>query len=161
MITQEELQQIKELVQEVLTKMTVADFTVEVAIVTVTNQTLEPSVAAAVTLAEPQFLIGENGKTLLDLQRTLRMLASKKLGRPCHLVLDINNYQVQKLAHLKKVANELADQVSLTKISKTLPAMSSYERRLIHAELAARGDVATQSQGEGLERCVVIMPRTQ
>jgi predicted RNA-binding protein Jag len=34
--------------------------------------------------------------------------------------------------------------------------MSSYERRIIHAELSKRTDVATDSQGEGFDRHIVI-----
>ncbi|OGZ66502.1 MAG: hypothetical protein A3C50_00410 [Candidatus Staskawiczbacteria bacterium RIFCSPHIGHO2_02_FULL_43_16] len=158
MITKEELEIIKGLTQELLTNMTVDGFTLDVVEGVAADETVD-SAQVRVTLSEPQFLIGENGKTLLDLQRTLRMLATKKLGRACHILLDINNYQAQKLAYLKKTANELADQVSLTKISKTLPPMSSYERRIIHAELAGRDDVATESQGEGLDRRVVITPK--
>jgi predicted RNA-binding protein Jag len=36
--------------------------------------------------------------------------------------------------------------------------MNAYERRLIHAELAARPDVKTESLGEGRGRYVVVKP---
>jgi spoIIIJ-associated protein len=37
--------------------------------------------------------------------------------------------------------------------------MSAYERKIIHAELADRSDVITESQGNGAERHIVIKPK--
>jgi spoIIIJ-associated protein len=70
--------------------------------------------------------------------------------------LDINDYKKQKIEYLKNTAKSLADQVVQTKEDKVLLPMSSYERRIIHAELAQRTDVITESQGEGLDRHIVI-----
>jgi predicted RNA-binding protein Jag len=36
--------------------------------------------------------------------------------------------------------------------------MSAYERRVIHAELALRPDINTESEGEPPSRCVVVKP---
>ena len=63
------------------------------------------------------------------------------------------------MEYLKDMAKNLADQVSLTKEEKILPPMSAYERRIIHAELAQRTDVITESQGDGFDRHVVIKPK--
>ena len=38
----------------------------------------------------------------------------------------------------------------------TLEAMSAYDRRIIHTELAAHPDIKTESTGEGLQRRVVV-----
>jgi spoIIIJ-associated protein len=145
MITPEEII-IKETAQEFLQKMTIA------------GDIFMDGADVNIELAEPQILIGEDGKTLLDFQRLLRMMLSKKIGKTFYIKLDINHYIEKKTENLKKMASEIADQVSLTRISKTLPPMSSYERRIIHARLAERSDVITQSQGEGKERCVIIAP---
>jgi predicted RNA-binding protein Jag len=53
----------------------------------------------------------------------------------------------------------LADLVALNKEEKALLPMSSYERRVIHAELSKRTDVITESQGDSFERHIVIKPR--
>jgi len=37
--------------------------------------------------------------------------------------------------------------------------MTAYERRIIHVELASRGDVTTESMGQEPERRVIIKPR--
>lgn len=109
-----------------------------------------------IKLDEPQILIGQGGQTLFEIQRLLRMVLNKKIQNIFYLNLDINDYKKKKLEYLKVLAKELADQVSLTKETKALMPMSAYERRIIHAELSGRTDVATESRGEGLDRHVVI-----
>jgi len=59
---------------------------------------------------------------------------------------------------LKKLSKELADEVAKTRKSIMLQPMSSYERRIIHLELAERPDIVTESIGEEPERRVIIRP---
>ena len=165
MINPETIGQIKQTVEEFLTTMTVDGFSVAVAesVLEDDKRSTETQpldgVQIDITLEEPQFLIGQGGQTLVDVQRLVKMILNKKLGRPMHVKLDINNYRAQKIDYVKKMATEAADEVASTKVAKTLAPMSSYERRIIHAELASRTDVKTESQGEGFGRCVVILPK--
>jgi spoIIIJ-associated protein len=110
-------------------------------------------------LDEPQILIGQGGQTLFEIQRLLRMVLNKKLQNFFYLNLDINDYKKKKIEYLKDMAKDLADQTVSTKEEKILPAMSSYERRVVHAELSQRADVITESQGDGFDRHIVIKPR--
>ena len=109
-----------------------------------------------VELDEPQILIGQQGQTLFEIQRLLRTVLNKKLQKVFYFNLDINEYKKKKIEYLKDLARELANQVATTKEEKVLSPMSSYERRIIHAELAQRTDVVTESQGDSYERHVVI-----
>jgi|SRR3989344_1054492 len=153
----EEIQQIKDAIEELLDKMTVR----------VLALSLEPSleenakeaIGARVTVEDPQILIGQNGATLVELQRLLRIMLNKKLKKDFYLQLDINDYKKKKIEHVKDLAMSAADEVVSTKKKKVLPPMSSYERRIVHTELSLRQDVATESQGEGFERCVVVSPK--
>jgi len=108
---------------------------------------------------DPQILIGEHGQTLLEIQRLLKVILNKQIKKFFYLNLDINDYKKKKIEYLKSLAKDLADEVSLTKEEKILLPMSSYERRIIHIELAGRQDITTESQGEGLDRHIVIKPR--
>jgi spoIIIJ-associated protein len=112
-----------------------------------------------IEIAEPQILIGEKGQTLFETQRLLKMILAKKTGKLFYLNLDINGYKKKKAEYLASIAKDLANEVVLTKQSKELIPMSAYERRIIHAELAKRNDVATKSSGEGLNRHIVIEPK--
>jgi spoIIIJ-associated protein len=109
-------------------------------------------------MKEPQVLIGERGQTLLDLQHLLSAMLRKKIESKFFLDLDINDYKKKKMEYLKELARSTADEVALTKKEKALPAMPAYERRIIHMELAGRGNVTTESIGEDPDRRLVIKP---
>ncbi|MDI6882918.1 MAG: R3H domain-containing nucleic acid-binding protein [Patescibacteria group bacterium] len=109
--------------------------------------------------SEPQILIGEKGWTLIEIQKILGKILRKKLGEQIFLDLDVCQYKKKKIEYLKGLAQGLADQVSLQNQEKILPAMSSYERRIIHLTLSQREDVITESVGEEPKRQVVIRPR--
>lgn len=91
---------------------------------------------------------------VLNLNRIARLMA-KKLGiEP--VVVDVNNYRRERERLIIELAKAAARRAIATKESVSLPAMNAYERRLIHAELSMRPDVATESVGEGKDRFVVV-----
>jgi spoIIIJ-associated protein len=117
---------------------------------------------------EPQILIGEGGQTLADIQHLLKIILKRKLvslneadllSGPFYLNLDINNYKQKKCEYLKEMAVAAADEVGLDKKEKILPAMPSYERRIVHLALADRSDIVTESIGQEPERKIVIRPK--
>ncbi len=161
MIDQEELKKIKDIVEELLQKMTVVVLSVDVKTLLVENKEFlseKDSFQVEVTISEPQVLIGQQGQTLLEIQRLIRMVVNKKLKKDYYVSLDINDYKKKKIEYLKSLAVSLANEVAFTKTEKILFPMSSYERRVIHAELSQRKDVATESRGDGEQRCVVVKP---
>ena len=107
----------------------------------------------------PQILIGQGGQTLFEIQRLLKTVLNRKLQQNFFLNLDINDYKSKKIEYLKELAKSLADQAVLSKEEKELSPMSSYERRIVHAELSQRTDVVTESRGDGLSRHIVIKPK--
>lgn len=91
-----------------------------------------------------------------DLDHLIKVIARKNGSQP--LFIDINNYKKERETIILNLAKAAAKKASMSKESIRLPAMNSYERRLIHAELASRPDVKTESEGEGSNRCVVVRP---
>lgn len=165
-MNQEDKEQVKKIVEEFLEKMTITDFSISVDWSSPKNQGEEPvekesdgTITLNIELKEPQFLIGQNGQTLFELQKVLRVMLNKKLQKRFYVVLDINNYKKQKAEYLKNLAKDLANEVALTKEKKSLPPMPNHERRIIHEELSGRNDVATESEGNGVDRYIVIVPR--
>ena len=128
--------------------------------VAVKNQA-DSTIFVDVKADEPQFLIGERGQTLSEIQRLLRAVLRRKAESPTsfYVDVDINDYKKKKAEYLKEVALTAADEVAITKREKELSPMSSYERRVVHTELASRTDVATESVGEEPERRVKIKSR--
>ena len=157
MIDQNEIKEIKSVVQTLLQKMTIEDFEVEIKIPEEKSNNNDV-VFVNIDLKEPQFLIDQNGQTLFDIQRILKIVLNKKLKKVFYLELDINEYKEKKVAHLKNLAREAADQVVLTKEKKILPPMPAHERRIVHMELAQRKDIITESQGDQDQRHIIIAP---
>jgi spoIIIJ-associated protein len=113
----------------------------------------------SVQINEPQILIGQGGQTLFEIQRLIRTVLNKKIESKVRINLDINDYKKQKIDYLKDIVKDIADQVAKSGQEKSLSPMSSYERMVVHAELAQRTDVLTESQGDGIDRHIVIRPK--
>lgn len=158
MIEKNDIKIIEKTVEEFFNKMTISVSKIEAEIYNSDDEKDEQKEAVKVNvfLQEPQVLIGQGGQTLFETQRILRMILNKKLGKIFYLDLDINEYKNKKVEYLKSLAKDLADQVILNKETKTLFPMPSYERRILHKELSKRTDIVSESQGEGLDRHIVI-----
>ncbi len=143
---------IKKIIEEFFEKMT---FEAELKM----GQMEEDSLPVDLKTEDPQILIGEQGRTLVELQKILGKIIRKKLGEQIFLDLDINQYKKKKIEYLKEMAQSMADQVALQKEEKALFSMPSFERRIIHLTLSEREDVKTESIGEEPERRVVIKPK--
>jgi len=105
-------------------------------------------------------LIGRGGEVLDSLQHIMRIMLSERLKEAgADLVLDIAGYRSKRASALAKRAKDLAYQVLTTGIKETLPAMSSYERMIVHTACSNIADIETESTGNGRDRRVVIKPK--
>lgn len=144
---------IKEMTKKILEKMGFKEAAVEIK-----KQESPFSITVSIEVDDASQLIGQSGSNLNDLQRILRLLVLKKDPEAPIFLLDINGYREKREQFLKELGREVAEQVIETKKSVMLQPMSSYERRIVHLELAGRSDVVTESIGEEPERRVTIRP---
>lgn len=100
-------------------------------------------------------LIKENLPTLVESFNHLFQLVAKKNDEP-PIFFDVNNYRQERENLIAELARAAAKKVMVTKESVSLPAMNSYERRLVHLALAIHPEVTTESIGTGKERYVII-----
>jgi len=162
----EDLKKIKESIEEFFQKMTVEarvdigsdNIELEDILKEKSETTKHDILEINLRTDDPQILIGEGGQTLNEIQRILKTIINKKTGKFFYFNLDINDYKKKKIEYLKSLARDLSNEVILSKESKTFPPMSSFERRIIHTELAGRTDIKTESEGEEPYRRVVIKP---
>lgn len=106
-------------------------------------------------------LIGKNGQNIKALEHVIRMLYFKKIPpgeKPAVFAVDLNDYRKLRGQQVLETAVEAANRVRISKKAEALLPMSSYERRLIHVELASYHDIETESIGEEPTRRVVIRP---
>lgn len=139
--------EIKNLLEQMLKLMNIGEFRVELN---------EEGKRLNVFLSE-DYLIKKNLPSIIENFNHLIQLISRKLNSPA-LSIDINNYRLERERIITELAKAAARKALMTKDVIALPIMNSYERRLIHMELAMRPDIKTESEGEGKMRHVVIKP---
>jgi spoIIIJ-associated protein len=111
----------------------------------------------SVFIYEDQEMVKENLPAIVDaVNHILQMVAKKNQAEA--IFLDVNNYRHDRERLIAELARAAAKKAATTKAEVSLPAMNSYERRLVHMELAIHPEVKTESAGEGKERYVVIKP---
>lgn len=101
-------------------------------------------------------LIGKNGKTLQAINTVVKSAVNSEFKRKFKILVDINNYKQERYSKLKSMAIRLAKNVSRTKVDASLDPMSNDERKVIHQALANFKHIKTESEGEGLNRHLVI-----
>ena len=93
---------------------------------------------------------------VLDLEHIGKLIAKNlKIDKAN---FDVNNYKREREHLIVELAKAAARKVLMEKKEIILPPMNSYERRIVHVELATRPDVKTESLGEGSERHIVVKP---
>ena len=102
-------------------------------------------------------LIKEHLPMIVDAMNHIVQMVARK-NRQESIFVDVNNYRHDREKIIAELAHAAAKKASATKQKISLPAMNSYERRIVHTELAVHPDVRTESAGEGKERYVMIMP---
>lgn len=104
-----------------------------------------------------RFLIGKNGQNLQALEYVAKLISIKDKN-PVNLVVDVNDYKKSRATYLMDLAKQAVSRVRNTQKAEALMPMTPYERRVVHMELAACPDIATESIGEEPHRRVVIKP---
>jgi spoIIIJ-associated protein len=94
-------------------------------------------------------------ETVNALQELTRIAVQAKTGVFSRLILDVGGSRQAREAELAQLVERAADRIEGGAQSASLPPMSSYERKLVHDLVAARGFVS-QSEGEGSDRHTVI-----
>lgn len=108
-------------------------------------------------LYDGEQIVKDNLPNLVESINHLFQLIAQRRGGDA-IYLDINNYRKEREKLITELAKAAARKVTATKAEIILPPMNSYERRIVHMELAAHPEVKTESQGMGKERSVSIRP---
>jgi spoIIIJ-associated protein len=103
--------------------------------------------------------IGHHGQTIDAVQHlaTRTVLRDGDEDRR-RIVVDADGYRERRRQALEHQADDAADEAIRTGREVALEPMSAAERRIVHEYLRDREDVATQSEGEGLDRRLVVSP---
>jgi len=89
------------------------------------------------------------------LQDLTRLAVQAKTGRFSRLIVDIGGSRDARAIELKGMVDAAIAQIAAGRDLVELEPMSSYERKLVHDEVAERG-YFSESRGEGRDRRLVI-----
>ena len=138
----------EQIIKSLLDNMGFSDYRLEIS---------EDGSRNALFIYENENFIREHLPMIVEsMNHLLQMIAKKNDAKP--IFLDINNYRHEREGLIAELARAAAKKAATTKQAVSLPAMNSYERRIVHVELAVHPNVRTESMGEGKERYIVIKP---
>lgn len=93
--------------------------------------------------------------TVQAVQELTRLTVQNQTGRFSRLILDIGGSRDARQQELARLVDRAVARLDDGASQASLPAMSSYERKLVHDIVAERGFVS-ESYGEGADRHTVI-----
>jgi spoIIIJ-associated protein len=94
-------------------------------------------------------------ETVNALQELTRIAVQTKTGSFSRLILDVGGSREARAAELSELVDVAIARLEAGSDSAALPAMSSYERKLVHDLVSAKGYVS-ESEGEGRDRHTVV-----
>jgi len=115
----------------------------------------------AVTSNDSSRLIGPNGDHLRALNSIARRIIEAKHGiEAANFLIDVNNFHENQMELVRANARMLAQRARLFKHDVEMSPMSAYERLVVHELFAEDPEIATESQGEGKFRHIVLKHKT-
>src|ERR1700722_13212863 len=102
----------------------------------------------------PEILVDFAGADLLALEM-LRLPS----GEHEKISFDCQNQRSLRIQELRTAATVAAEKVRKTGTPYQFSPMSSRERRIVHLALRDEADLRTESEGEGMRRCLVVYPK--
>lgn len=91
------------------------------------------------------------------LQELTRLAVQVKTNSFSRLILDIEGSRQARVDELTRIVNKVIAKVEETGAAVPMKPMSSYERKIVHDLVSAKG-LVSESEGEGRERHIVVKP---
>lgn len=110
---------------------------------------------------EAGLLIGGRGATLHAIQAFVAMAMKQKHGEWVRVVVDIGDWRQKHEEYLTSLANQAAERARQTGEAQYLYNLSPNQRRVIHLALSREGGIETQSEGEGENRYLKVIPKSE
>jgi spoIIIJ-associated protein len=102
------------------------------------------------------YLIGRRGETMDALQYLTGLVANHVENSYYRVTLNTGNYREKREKTLEVLARKMAVKAVRTGYSTALEPMNPYERRIIHTAVQKVAGAASWSEGEDMNRHVVI-----
>ncbi|MCL4846976.1 MAG: hypothetical protein KJ066_10605 [Acidobacteria bacterium] len=120
---------------------------------------MEDGLRVSLTGADGELLLRRKGEALDALQHIVNSAFRRDVGHDRRLVIDCLDFRKGKDRELRQMAQYLVERVRLTGQAQEIGPLNSYARRLVHLEVAQFDDMASESQGDGAVKTVIISRR--
>ncbi len=110
---------------------------------------------------DAETLVGKRGQVLDAIQLIVGKIVNRDLGEGVPLMVDAEGYRERRAESLVKLAERLREEALSSGRIVALNPMSPRDRRIIHMTLRDSPDVSTRSEGEGIDRRLLIVPERQ
>ncbi|MBQ8135102.1 MAG: KH domain-containing protein [Clostridia bacterium] len=145
------LESAKNYLTEILYKLGIEDFTL-------TAEEVEGGAIINIDGEDVGFIIGHRGETLDALQYLTGLIANHVDNEYYRISINIGNYREKREKTLEILGRKLAFKAFKTGVKTSLEPMNPYERRIIHTAVQKVRGATSWSEGENLQRHVVIGP---
>ena len=102
-------------------------------------------------------LVGPEGTVLDALQELTRLAVQAATGERSRLMLDVAGHRAERRTALVALARTVIEQVKQSGEKQAMEAMTAFERKVVHDEVAAAG-LGSDSEGVEPHRHVVVLP---
>jgi predicted RNA-binding protein Jag len=104
--------------------------------------------------------IGKRGQTLDAIEGLVGFMVSKQFPGRVTLSVDIDNYRRRRQTQLEMMLKRVVQDIESDHKERPIPELGSKERKFIHQFFSGHPYLTTESRGEGRERTLFILPRT-
>lgn len=108
---------------------------------------------------EAGLLIGNRGRTLYSLQKLLALMYMGTQDEWRRVLVNVADWREKEKEKLINLASNAAERAIQTGEEQVLYNLGPAQRRVVHLTLADYQGVETQSEGEGSQRQLKILPK--
>ncbi len=109
-------------------------------------------------VTDSDVLVGRNGEVLEALQELARLAVMTETGHRSRLMLDVAGHRDKRRKELEVLAGDAITEVVDGGEPVRLAPMNPFERKIVHAVVAAAG-LVSESAGEEPRRRVAVLPK--
>src|SRR5271157_3369009 len=104
-------------------------------------------------------LLERNAELLRALEQLCQEMLRLRPDEHDKISFDALGHRAMRIQELRLLAQAAAERVRKTGTPYSFMPMTSRERRIIHLALRNEADLKTESQGQAMQRCVVVYPK--
>lgn len=109
---------------------------------------------------ESGLLIGYHGETLQAMELLTKMALFKETNEWIKLSINVADYRQKKEEKLKSIADQMVNRLEENNLASVVfPYLSAGERRVIHLHFKNNPQFEVFSDGEGMERRLILQRR--